>query len=114
MVVAAEGAVVLGRPPNVVLRLQQHHGEGQAHSRERLREGDDVRLDAHLLEGEEAAGAPAARLNVVDDQQAAVLVRELLHAAQPARRGGQIGRASGRESRCQYVSISVVAGYIKK
>src|SRR3546814_13469753 len=28
--------------------------------------------------------------------------------------GGQIGRASGRERVCQYVSISVVAVYLKK
>src|SRR3546814_384902 len=85
MVVAAEGAVVLAGRPDVVLRLQQHHGERQAHARQRLGERDDVRSDPHPLEGEEAAGTPAAGLNVVDDEQAAVLARQALHAAQPLR-----------------------------
>src|SRR3546814_1588620 len=56
MVVAADGAVVLAGRPDVVLRLQQHHGERQAHARQRLGERDDVRSDPHPLEGEEAAG----------------------------------------------------------
>ena len=57
-------------------RLDQQRRERQAEARERLRQRDDVRLDAHLLEREEGAGAADAGLDVVDDQQRAVLLGE--------------------------------------
>ncbi len=83
VVVAAEGAVVLARLPLIQLTAQQHHGEWQTEARQRLGQGDDVRLDAHFLEAEEAAGTAATGLDVVDDQQHPVLAAEFFQLAYP-------------------------------
>src|SRR3546814_11949932 len=45
VVVAAEGAVVLARRPSVEFGAEQGQREGQAHARQRLRLGDDVRSE---------------------------------------------------------------------
>src|SRR3546814_7004817 len=76
VVVAAEGAVVLARRPSVEFGAEQGQREGQAHARQRLRLGDDVGGETHAFEAEEGAGAAAARLNIVDDEQRAMRLRE--------------------------------------
>ena len=86
-VVAAEGAVVLTGFPLVQLRLQQHHRQGQAIAAQRLGQGDDVRLDADIVEAEEGAGTTAAGLDVVQDQQHVVLAADALQVAQPVEAG---------------------------
>ena len=53
--------------------------------RERLRERDRVRPDAELLPGEEAARAADAALDLVEDQQRAVLVGERAGGGQELR-----------------------------
>src|SRR5690606_37823831 len=83
VVVAAEGAVVLARRPLVEARANERHREGQAHAGERLGERHDVGLDAGALEAEERAGAAAAGLDVVDDEQRAVPACDRFDAAQP-------------------------------
>ena len=71
----------------VVLLLEQHTGKGKAHTRKRLRLGNDVRLDTGFLEGEILARAAAARLDVVDDQQRTKLLGEAGNALHPFFRG---------------------------
>src|SRR5690625_5484349 len=72
-----EGAVVLARLPDVQLRLDECQRHRQAVSADGLRQRDDVRVDPGLLEAEEATGAAAAHLDVVDDQQDVVLLAQL-------------------------------------
>ena len=55
---------------------------------DRLRQGDHVGLDPGLLEAEEPAGAAAAHLDVVDDQQDLVLLAQIREAPQPLGAGG--------------------------
>src|SRR5699024_11122279 len=86
-VVPAEGAVVLTRLPDVEVGAEEDDGQGLPGAAERLGEADDVGFQTHLLEGEEGAGAPAADLDVVDDDEDAVLLAHLEEAAQPRFRG---------------------------
>ena len=61
---------------------------GRPISADRFRQANDIGLDAGILEGEELAGAPAARLNVIDDQQrAAALGQRRKTLEPPVRRG---------------------------
>jgi hypothetical protein len=53
VLVAAEGAVVLGRPPDVVLGLDQQQRHRQTEAGDRLRHGDEIGHNAGGLEGEE-------------------------------------------------------------
>ena len=57
--------------------------ERQAETRQGLRQGDDVGDDAGRLEAEEGAGTAAAGLDVVDDQQRAVLLGDRGDRAHP-------------------------------
>src|SRR3954452_17524458 len=67
----------MARLDQAVDRFADEDGaEGQA-AAERLGEGDDVRDDAALLEGEERGGAPEAALDLVEDQDGAGAVGEL-------------------------------------
>ena len=52
---------------------------------ERLRQREDVRLEPPVLEREELAGAPEARLHLVDAEERAVAAAQLLRALQIAR-----------------------------
>ncbi len=83
VVVATEGTVVLTRFPLVQLTAQEYHGKRQTKAAERLGQGDDVGLDAHFLEAEEAAGTAATGLDIVDDQQHVVLAADLFQFAHP-------------------------------
>ena len=83
MGVAAEGAVMLGRLPDIVLLLDQQRGKGQAEARQRFRLGDHVGLDARFLDREIRARTAAARLDVVDDEERAVLFSQLGDALHP-------------------------------
>src|SRR5690625_2455233 len=85
---AAEGAVVLARLPDVELGPHEGERHRQAVAADRLRQRDDVRHDAGLLEAEEVAGAAAAHLDVVDDEQDLVALAQVRQAAQPLRAGG--------------------------
>src|SRR5690606_3603297 len=85
-------AVVLTRFPLVQLAAHDDHREGQAEAAEGFGQGDDVRLDAHLLEAEEGAGAAATGLDVVDDQQHVVLAADLFQLAHPVG-GGRVQAA---------------------
>src|SRR5690554_393335 len=87
VVVAAEGAVVLARFPDIQFLAEQGQGKGQAEAAEGFGQGDDVGLDAGFLKAEEVPGAAAAGLDVVDDQQYIVLAADLLQVAQPFGRG---------------------------
>ena len=51
-----------------------------------LGQDHDVRLDAEVLDGEDLAGAPEARLHLVGDEEDAVAVEDLLHPPEVARR----------------------------
>ncbi len=82
-IVAAERAVVLARFPLIQLRLDQYNGERQSVATERFRQGDDIRLDTGFLEAEEGAGAPAASLDVINNQQHVVLAAHGFQVAQP-------------------------------
>ena len=75
----ASGASMISRPP-------EDSGEGQAH-RDRLRDRDQVGLDAEVLDREEAAGAPEAGLHLVADKDDAVLVADLAQALYELARG---------------------------
>src|SRR5699024_3102339 len=82
-VVSAEGAVVLTGLPVVDLGLHQRQRHGEPVAGDRLAQGDDVRVEAELLEGEELAGPTAAGLDVVDDEQDLVLPAQLLELLEP-------------------------------
>ncbi len=86
-VVAAEGAAVGARFPDVQLGLHQHQRHRQAEAGQRLRQGDDVGADARGLEAEERAGTTAADLDVVHDEQHVVALAQLFQFLQPAQRG---------------------------
>ncbi len=88
VVVAAERAVVFAGQPLIELGPEQGERERQAHAGQRFRHGDDVGREAHALEAEEAAGAAAAGLDIVDDQQRAVTLGNVGDRAQPFRRRG--------------------------
>ena len=64
------------------LRLAEHARERQPH-RDRLRDRDQVGLDAEVLDREEAARAREAALHLVADEHDPVLVADL--AAAPRR-----------------------------
>src|SRR5699024_12851913 len=66
-VVPTEGSIVFARFPHIEIRAQQNECEGLTRAGQRLRQADDVRFEAHLLEGEEGAGAATTDLNVDDD-----------------------------------------------
>ena len=68
------------------LRLAEHAGERQPH-RDRLRDRDQVRLDAEVLDREEPAGAREPGLHLVADEDDAVLVADLAQALRGTRRG---------------------------
>ena len=87
-VVAAEGAVVFARLPDVQLRLEQGQSHRQAVAGDGLGHAHDVRVDAGLFEGEEGAGAAAAGLHVVDDQQNLVAAQQIAQRLQPLHAGG--------------------------
>ena len=76
MGVTAEGAVVLGRAKDVMLRAHQNQRHRQAKAGHGFRHGDDIGFHTHFLEGEEGAGPTATCLNVIDDQQRAVIVSD--------------------------------------
>ena len=83
---AREGATESARPRRVHdVRLagdrRQRHPAGDA-----LGDGDQIGLDAAVLDGEHAPGAPEARLDLIGDQHDAVGVA---HAAQASQ---QLGR----------------------
>jgi hypothetical protein len=67
------------------LGLAEHAGERQA-SRDRLRDRDQVGLDAVVLDAEHPARCGRSRLHLVDDEDDAVLVAESPHALDELRR----------------------------
>src|SRR5699024_7958064 len=77
-VVSAEGAVVLTGLPVVDLGLHQRQRHGEPVAGDRLAQGDDVGVEADRLAGAEVAGATAAGLDVVDDEQDPGLPAQLL------------------------------------
>src|SRR5690606_27761068 len=78
--------------PGAQGRVDQHNRERQAVAAHRLRQRDHVRADAGVLEAEEPAGAAAADLDVVDDEQDAVAPAQRLETAQPVG-GGDVDPA---------------------
>ena len=68
---------------SAVLRQERADRDAAA---QRLGDGDGVRLDAVVLEREELAGAPDARLHLVEEQQDAGLVAPRRGAAAGSRR----------------------------
>ena len=62
-----------------------HGADGDAVA-QGLGEGHDIRYDAAFLIGEERPGAAHARLDLVEEQQAAALIRQISQSAQEARR----------------------------
>ncbi len=64
-------------------RLEQRQCHRQTVAADRLRQRDDVGRDAGDLEGEERAGAAAAHLDVVDDQQDVASLAQIGERAQP-------------------------------
>jgi len=86
--VAAIGAAVrAGRPAFHQLAPGNDPGERQARGQS-LGDGDDVGCHPKVFEGEPLARAPEAGLNLVGDEQDAVLV------AQPAQAGQEAGRGT--------------------
>ena len=88
VVVATEGTVVFARLPLVEFVAHDHDGKRQAKAAERLGQGDDVWLDAHLFKAEEGAGSTAAGLNVINNQQHVVLAAQFFQFAHPVGRCG--------------------------
>ncbi len=84
---------------------EQRQRKGQAHARKRFGQRDDVGREAHILEAEEAAGAPAAGLDVVDDQQRAVTLGDLRRCAR-----SHSGEAALRPPSPCTVSTRIAAG----
>ena len=77
--------------------------DGHVAARQRLRQREDVRLEPPVLEREELAGAPEARLHLVEAEERAVAAAQLLRAFQVARReaGGRRGRRPARRRRAR-------------
>ena len=80
---------VLERVEDVVVDLTAHQARPHRHvaARERFRDGDDVGLEAPVLEGEHLPGASEAGLHLVQREVRPVPAAELLRALQVARRG---------------------------
>ena len=79
--VAAVGrAVDAGREDVHHLVPREERGDGVEAAGERLADGDAVGPDALVLEREQLAGAAEAGLDLVEDQQHAVLVADLPQA----------------------------------
>ncbi len=74
--IAAERAAVVARDETLRRLVGDEERADREPVREPLRERDGVRPDPGLLPGEEGAGAPDAALDLVQDQQGAVLVGE--------------------------------------
>ncbi len=75
-----------------MIRLHQNHRKGQAHPRQGFRHRDDIRLDAHLFKGKERACPTATGLNVIDNQQCAMLLCQCRDGAHPVS-GGSVQTA---------------------
>src|SRR5690606_16539450 len=84
---APESAIVFAGRPLIVFWFEQDHGKRQPETRQRFGQGDDVRRNAGLFETEERAGAAAASLNVVNDEQNAMAAADRFQGFQPALAG---------------------------
>jgi hypothetical protein len=79
-------------PEDVVVEVagdllrDQHRAHRRIAGGQRLRHGDDVRLDAFVLDGEGAAGATQAGEDLVGDQQRPVAIARGAHAREEAGR----------------------------
>ena len=80
------------------LRAAEHAREREAH-RDRLRDRDQVGLDAEVLHREEAPGAPEAGLHLVGDEHDPVLVAD--PAERPARTRRRRRRSRPRPARAR-------------
>ena len=88
--VAAVGpAVAAGRPGGHQLGRRAERGEGEA-GRDALGHADDVGLDPVVLDREHPPGAAEAGLDLVGDEQDAVLPAELDESLQEPRRRGHV------------------------
>src|SRR3546814_16663230 len=101
----------LVEPPAQRLAIGVHVGDrlgGDARIHRRLGDRDRDFLHQPRIErrGDDIFGAERVL--------GAVSERDFLWHLLARQRGEQIGRASGRERVCQYVSLSVVAGSLKK
>ncbi|MNZ75714.1 hypothetical protein D3C78_941980 [compost metagenome] len=76
---------MLARRPDIQFWLQQQEGHWQAVPADRLRQGNEIRLDPRTFEGEEIACPAAADLNLVGNEQDIVPAAKLLQPAQPLR-----------------------------
>ena len=77
---------MLAHLPDIEVRRDQQQGHRQAETADGFGEADQVRLDAEILETEEAAGASAAGLDIVHDQQRAAAGGDAPQTAQPGGR----------------------------
>src|SRR6185312_1513801 len=82
---ATERAVVLAWRPDVQVESDQRERERQPVPADGLRQANDVRGDPRGLEAEERACPAAAHLDIVDDEQDAVLSAQFRQATQPLR-----------------------------
>ena len=84
--IAPESPVVLGRTPDIMLRPDQQQRDGQAEAGQRLGQRDKIRNDAGIFKTEERPRTPTAGLDIVHDQESAVLLRKTRYPPQPRRR----------------------------
>ncbi len=78
---------MLARAPDVEIRTNHGDRQRQAVARQRLRYGNDVRLDAGRFEREERTGTADAGLDIVHDEEHVVLVAELFDLLEPVEAG---------------------------
>src|ERR1700722_16822211 len=76
---------MLARCPDVQVGPDKRERERQPVPADGLRQAHNVRSDPRGLEAEERASPAAAHLDVVDDEQDAVLTAQLSQATQPLR-----------------------------
>ena len=79
---------VLERVEDAVVHVPRHQqrADGDVAARERLRDGDEVRLEPPVLEGEQLPRAAEAGLHLVDGEERPVAAAELLRAFEIAGR----------------------------
>ncbi len=87
----AEGGCVRARRQDVAAGIRRDDSADRHAAAKTLRHGDNVRLDAVLLEGKQAAGAADAGLHLVDDEQHILLAAERLYCLLTKARGQAAG-----------------------